>query len=111
MILRCSMRRTKSYKNLFCVCCRRVREMSPAQSLTAHIGTRGIHHMSKSLFTGLMLPLVLFLGGSSENYATEKIANPPTGTLQKMIVQNGSVTMDLDLNRLNGINSATQSVA
>jgi len=25
-----------------------------------------------------------------------------TGTLQKMIVENGSVTMDLDLNRLNG---------
>ena len=34
----------------------------------------------------------------------------PTGTLQKMIVENGSVTMDLDLNRLNGINSATQSL-
>ena len=31
-----------------------------------------------------------------------------TGTLQKMIVQNGSVTMDLDLNRLNGISSAPQ---
>ncbi len=29
-----------------------------------------------------------------------------TGTLQKMIVENGSVTMDLDLNRLNGISSA-----
>jgi hypothetical protein len=27
----------------------------------------------------------------------------PTGTLQKMIVENGSVTIDLDLNRLNGI--------
>jgi len=34
----------------------------------------------------------------------------PTGTLQKMIVENGSVTMDLDLNRLNGINSATQGL-
>src|SRR5213596_2476505 len=29
-----------------------------------------------------------------------------TGTLQKMIVENGSVTMDLDLNRLNGISFA-----
>ena len=29
----------------------------------------------------------------------------PTGTFQKMIVENGSVTMDLDLNRFNGINS------
>src|SRR6266480_2291571 len=28
-----------------------------------------------------------------------------TGTLQKMIVENGSVTMDLDLNGLNGSNS------
>ena len=68
--------------------------------------------MSKSLLTGLILPLVLLLGGSSENYATQsrqKTANPPTGMLQKMIVQNGSVTMDLDLNRLNGIKSATQS--
>src|SRR5437870_11496792 len=27
----------------------------------------------------------------------------PTGTFQKMIVENGSVTMDLDLNRLSGI--------
>ena len=34
-----------------------------------------------------------------------------TGTLQKMIVQNGSVTMDLDLNQLNGINSTRQSAA
>src|SRR5207244_6515414 len=30
---------------------------------------------------------------------------PETGTLQTMIVENGSVTMDLDLNGLNGSNS------
>ena len=36
----------------------------------------------------------------------QKISDPPTGTFQRMIVENGSVTMDLDLNRLNGINSA-----
>jgi len=30
-----------------------------------------------------------------------------TGTLQKMIVKNGGVRMDVDLNRLNGINSGT----
>ena len=30
---------------------------------------------------------------------------PPSGTLQKMIVENGSVTMDLDLNGLNGDSS------
>ena len=34
----------------------------------------------------------------------------PTGTLQKMIVENGSATMDLDLNRLNGINSSAQNL-
>jgi hypothetical protein len=34
----------------------------------------------------------------------------PTGTLQKMIVENGSVTMDLDLNRLSGISSAPQNL-
>jgi hypothetical protein len=34
----------------------------------------------------------------------------PTGTLQKMIVENGSVRMDLDLNRLNGIGSAAQNI-
>src|SRR5581483_11842703 len=33
---------------------------------------------------------------------------PATGTLQKMIVESGSVTMDLDLNRLNGINVPSQ---
>src|ERR1700730_12097715 len=30
---------------------------------------------------------------------------PPTGTLQKMIVESGSVTMDLDLNGFNGSSS------
>jgi hypothetical protein len=30
---------------------------------------------------------------------------PPTGTFQKMIVENGSVTMDLDLNGFNGSSS------
>jgi len=34
----------------------------------------------------------------------------PTGTLQKVIVENGSVTMDLDLNRLNGISNTTQNL-
>ena len=34
----------------------------------------------------------------------------PTDTVQKMIVDNGTVTMDLDLNRLSGISSATQNL-
>ena len=35
---------------------------------------------------------------------------PGTGTIQKMIVENGSVTMDLDVSRLNGAGSATQNL-
>src|SRR5205814_6280777 len=33
----------------------------------------------------------------------------PTGTLQKLIVENGTVTLNLDLNQLNGI-SSTQNI-
>src|SRR6266508_5531521 len=35
----------------------------------------------------------------------QKPSDALTGTLQKMIVENGSVTMDLDLNGLNGSSS------
>jgi hypothetical protein len=61
--------------------------------------------MSKSTLTGFALLLLLFLGNSSGNYAAQSKQNTsvaPTGTLQKMIVENGSVTMNLDLNGLNG---------
>jgi hypothetical protein len=85
--------------------------------------------MSKFTLTSFMFPLLLFLGNSSGNYAAASSANATaakaqlkqtapesqparrsldeggTGTLQKMIVENGSVTMELDLNRLNGISS------
>jgi len=85
--------------------------------------------MSKITITGFTLLLLLFLGNSSGNYAaasataaaardqlqrTTPESQPArrgfdqgeTGTLQKMIVQSGSVTMQLDLNRLNGIGFA-----
>ena len=85
--------------------------------------------MSKITITGFTLLLLLFLGNSSGNYAAASATataaraqfkqNTPesqparrsfdqggTGTLQKMIVQSGSVTMQLDLNRLNGISFA-----
>ena len=68
--------------------------------------------MSKLTLTSLMLMLVLFLVNSSGNYAAQSTQKPldlPSGTLQKMIVENGSVKMDLDLNRLIGINSASAS--
>ena len=82
--------------------------------------------MSKITHTGFVLLLLLW--SSAGNYAATSAnataakaqlkQNAPesqpalgsldqggTGTLQKMIVENGSVTMDLDLNRLNGISS------
>jgi hypothetical protein len=64
--------------------------------------------MLNKTLTALLLPLLLFFGNGSENYATQlnqKTSDAPTGTLQKMIVESGSATMDLDLNGLNGNDS------
>ena len=64
--------------------------------------------MSRITLTCFALLLLLFLGNSSENYAAQSKPNTsdaPTGTFQKMIVENGSVTMNLDLNRFNAISS------
>jgi hypothetical protein len=64
--------------------------------------------MLRKMLSYVMLPLLLLLSNSSENsVAGSKQTSPQgqTGTLQKMIVVDGSVTMDLDLNRLNGITS------
>ena len=61
--------------------------------------------MSKITLTGFALLSVLFFGNSSENYAVQPRQNASdgsAGTLQKMIVENGSVTLNLDLNGLNG---------
>jgi hypothetical protein len=75
--------------------------------------------MSKITVTGFALLLLLFLGNSSGNYAAQSKQNTAerqparrldeggTGTLQKMIVENGSVTLNLDLNGLNGSNELT----
>src|SRR5205809_2680536 len=55
--------------------------------------------------------LLLSLWSGAENYAAQskqKTPDAPSGTLQKMIVENGSVTMELDLNRLNGVNSVAR---
>src|SRR6266576_3162847 len=41
----------------------------------------------------------------SPQQAGSAMATAPTGTFQKMIVENGSATMDLDLNGLNGSGS------
>jgi hypothetical protein len=64
--------------------------------------------MSKKTLIAFTLPLLLLVGNSSGNCAaqlSQKTSDAPTGTLQKMIVQSGSVMMDLDLNGLNGSSS------
>jgi hypothetical protein len=66
--------------------------------------------MSKKQFTYVMLPLLLLFCNSSQNSVAgpkQKSPDAQTGTLEKMIVASGSVVMDVNLNRLNGISSAT----
>jgi hypothetical protein len=65
--------------------------------------------MTHMIRTGFVLLLLLFLGNSSGNYAAtsqQKTPDTPTGTLEKMIIQTGSVTVQLNTNWLNGITSA-----
>src|SRR5438046_186586 len=65
--------------------------------------------MLKTTLTAFMLPLLLLFGNSSENSGAqtkEKSPESQSGTLQKMIVASGSVTMSIDLNRLNGAGSS-----
>src|SRR3954453_8717657 len=68
--------------------------------------------MSKLTLTGLALPLLLLFASppATAPNAFGAIKQTPegqaqAGTLQKMIVESGSVTMDLDRNQLNGIGS------
>jgi subtilisin-like proprotein convertase family protein len=60
--------------------------------------------MPTKLFSYFALPLLLLLSNSSGNSASPsgKSRDGESGTLEKMIVANGQVAMDLDLNRLNG---------
>jgi len=68
----------------------------------------------KIVLTGSMLILLLLFGppeaGSSDFGKGKSFSEARSGTLQKMIVKSGSATMDIDLNRLNGINSTTEKV-
>ncbi len=62
--------------------------------------------MLKTILTTLVLPIALLFGPPPtawSNSAKNPDSRARTGTLQKMIVENGSVTIDLDLNRSNGI--------
>src|SRR6187551_1248020 len=68
--------------------------------------------MSKLTLTGLALPLFLLFASPPASAPKAFGATKETpqsqgqgGTLQKMIVESGSVTMDLDVNQLNGISS------
>ena len=49
-----------------------------------------------------LLPVLVFMG--EQIFTSERSLQPggPSGTLEKMIVSSGSVTMDLDIARLNG---------
>ena len=64
----------------------------------------------KLILTGFMLPLVLLFASPRVDSPIPGTKNShnghaQSGTLQKMIVENASVTMQLDLNGLNGSNS------
>ena len=74
--------------------------------------------MSRITLSSFALLLLLFFGNSSATYAAasatttaakaqskQSTSDAPTGTFQRMIVENGSVSMNLDLTRLNGISS------
>src|SRR5262249_20877448 len=70
--------------------------------------------MSKAIVTRLIFPLCLLFAWSEADGGTaaaQKQRSPNNqdvnGTLQKMIVENGSVTLNLDLNGLNGSNDLT----
>ena len=64
--------------------------------------------MSKIRLVGFAFLSVLFFANASENNASQSKQNASealTGTLQKMIVENASVMMQLDLNGFNGSSS------
>ena len=68
----------------------------------------------KIMLTGLLLTLLLLFGPpetSSSDFGKGKTSpEAGSGTLQKMIVESGSATMEIDLNLLNGITSTTEKV-
>ena len=65
--------------------------------------------MLRRMLSYFTLPLLLLMGNSAGNSAPPTPGSEaPTGTLERMIVANGNVAMDLDLNRLNGTASATK---
>ena len=66
--------------------------------------------MLKTLLAPLLSLLVIFSYGSNHSVSqlNQRGSDGESGILEKMIVANGSAAMDIDLNRLNGINSRSQ---
>ena len=66
--------------------------------------------MLRKILSYFALPLLLLLSNSSGNSAPQpsgKSPTGPTGTRERMVVASGTVTLNLDLNRLNGNDSVT----
>src|SRR6266513_2110813 len=105
--------------------------LSPAHKLRSQ-SLGGFKTMFKKALAIFILPFVFLLTPSDTGFANSAVQRPTsnaerptpinreqaldtgqsqneaTGTLQKMIVESGTATMELDLNRLNGISIATQ---
>ena len=67
--------------------------------------------MIKSTLTSFMLPVLLLLSSSSDNSAArekQKSTDIQSETVEKLIVVNGSATMEIDLDRLNDTGSVTE---
>ncbi len=69
--------------------------------------------MLKVILVALIPFLVLFSEGLNHLLPIQKQAGPAvdSGTLEKMVVANGSVSIDLDLNRLNGAGKESKSTS
>jgi hypothetical protein len=68
--------------------------------------------MFRKILSYFTLPLLLFIGNSSGNSASQstgKSGDGQTATLERMVVATGNVTMDLNLDRLKGIRSETEA--
>ncbi len=65
--------------------------------------------MLRTMLSHFTLPLLLLFGITSGNsQSPETNADGQSGNLEKMIVANGNVAMDLDLNQLNGSSAGTK---
>src|SRR6266566_6501471 len=81
-------------------------------ALAQHQHKRNHRTMLKTLFTAFVLPFLLFgppaTAGSNSPKTTD--SRNQSGTLQKMIVESGTVTMDLDMEQLNADGSLAAKV-